>query len=160
MNPPSSTLSFTDGYAPQSRSSRLTIPAAAWAALGLALAVVVGLLIWQGIVAQGVPDPVQPNRAPVAAMLDIGILVFREGLECILVVSAIIASLVGLKNRGHRQAVMFGAGAGFVGTVITWFIAIGIVSSLSESVPALDLQAATGLLAVVVLLVVMNWFFH
>jgi high-affinity iron transporter len=31
---------------------------------------------------------------------------------------------------------------------------------LTESVPALDLQAATGLLAVVVLLVIMNWFFH
>ena len=29
-----------------------------------------------------------------------------------------------------------------------------------DNVPALDLQAATGLLAVVVLLVIMNWFFH
>ena len=37
---------------------------------------------------------------------------------------------------------------------------MGIVSNLSESVPALQLQAATGLLAVIVLLVVMNWFFH
>jgi len=31
---------------------------------------------------------------------------------------------------------------------------------LSENVPALHLQAATGLLAVIVLLVIMNWFFH
>ena len=30
----------------------------------------------------------------------------------------------------------------------------------AESIPALDVQAATGLLAIVVLLVVMNWFFH
>ncbi|MDQ6655965.1 MAG: FTR1 family protein, partial [Verrucomicrobiota bacterium] len=30
----------------------------------------------------------------------------------------------------------------------------------TASVPALDLQAATGLLAVIVLLVIMNWFFH
>ena len=44
--------------------------------------------------------------------------------------------------------------------LITWFVAVGIVSSLGESVSALNLQAATGLLAVVVLLVVMNWFFH
>jgi high-affinity iron transporter len=31
---------------------------------------------------------------------------------------------------------------------------------LSDNIPALDLQAATGLLAIVVLLVIMNWFFH
>jgi len=31
---------------------------------------------------------------------------------------------------------------------------------VSENVPALHLQAATGLLAVIVLLVIMNWFFH
>src|SRR5204863_3673745 len=35
-----------------------------------------------------------------------------------------------------------------------------IVGQLTESVPALDLQAATGLIAVIVLLVIMNWFFH
>jgi high-affinity iron transporter len=34
------------------------------------------------------------------------------------------------------------------------------MGQLTESVPALDLQAATGLLAVIVLLVIMNWFFH
>jgi high-affinity iron transporter len=34
------------------------------------------------------------------------------------------------------------------------------MNQLTESVPALDLQAATGLLAVIVLLVIMNWFFH
>ena len=49
---------------------------------------------------------------------------------------------------------------GFIATLITWVIAVGIVSSLAENVSALDLQAATGLLAVIVLLVVMNWFFH
>ena len=37
---------------------------------------------------------------------------------------------------------------------------MGILNQLTESVPALDLQAATGLLAVIVLLVIMNWFFH
>jgi len=37
---------------------------------------------------------------------------------------------------------------------------VGIVHDLTGSLSALDLQAATGLLAVIVLLVVMNWFFH
>src|SRR5439155_11883145 len=48
----------------------------------------------------------------------------------------------------------------FVATLVTWFIAIEIVGQLTENVPALDLQAATGLVAVIVLLVIMNWFFH
>jgi high-affinity iron transporter len=34
------------------------------------------------------------------------------------------------------------------------------MKQLSENIPALHLQAATGLLAVIVLLVIMNWFFH
>jgi high-affinity iron transporter len=37
---------------------------------------------------------------------------------------------------------------------------VRIVGSLSDNMSALDLQAATGLLAVIVLLVIMNWFFH
>lgn len=53
-----------------------------------------------------------------------------------------------------------GAGVGFVATLLTWFVAVGIMSNLGEKVPALALQAGTGLLAVVVLLFVMNWFFH
>ncbi|PYJ37002.1 MAG: iron permease, partial [Verrucomicrobia bacterium] len=53
-----------------------------------------------------------------------------------------------------------GAGMAFGATLITWLIAVRIVSSLSDNIPALDLQAATGLLAVIVLLVIMNWFFH
>jgi high-affinity iron transporter len=93
------------------------------------------------------------------AFLDIGILVFREGLECILVLAAITASMTGTK-RDHRRPVAFGATFAFVATLITWFIAVRIVGSLSDNMSALDLQAATGLLAIVVLLVIMNWFFH
>src|SRR5215475_8196370 len=120
---------------------------------------VVAMLVWQGITAHGAPDPTQPNTSPTVAFLDIGVLVFREGLECILVLAAITASMTGAK-RTHRRPVTLGAGLAFVATLITWFIAIRIVGSLSDNIPALDLQAATGLLAVVVLLVIMNWFFH
>jgi high-affinity iron transporter len=93
------------------------------------------------------------------AFLDIGVLVFREGLECILVLAALTASMTG-DTAIHRRPIACGAGLGFVGTLITWFIAVGVMEQLTESIPALDLQAATGLLAVVVLVVIMNWFFH
>jgi high-affinity iron transporter len=124
-----------------------------------AAAFVTSMLIWQGVTAQGAPDPLQPNTSSTVAFLDIGVLVFREGLECILVLAAITASMTGTK-RGHRRPVALGATFAFVATLITWFIAVRIVGSLSDNMSALDLQAATGLLAIVVLLVIMNWFFH
>ena len=120
---------------------------------------VIAMLVWQGVTAQGAPDPTRPNTSPTVAFLDIGILVFREGLECILVLAAITASMTGAK-RVHRQPVALGAGLAFVASFVTWVIAVRIIGSLSDNISALDLQAATGLLAVIVLLVIMNWFFH
>ncbi|HEY4417754.1 MAG TPA: FTR1 family protein [Verrucomicrobiae bacterium] len=127
--------------------------------LVLAAFLVVGVLVWQAVTAQGAPDPTAPQTSPTVAIMDIGVLVFREGLECILVLSAITASMTGV-NKTHRRPIAIGAGIAFIATLVTWFIAVGIVKNLSESIPALDLQAATGLLAVIVLLIVMNWFFH
>ncbi len=129
------------------------------AGISIAALGVIAILIWQGIFAQGAPDPTQPNTSKTVAALDIGVLVFREGLESILVLAAITASMTGPK-RAHRKPVATGAGIAFIATLITWFIAVRIVDSLSDNMRALDLQAATGLLAVVVLLVIMNWFFH
>ena len=129
------------------------------AGISLAAVAVIAILVWQGIFAEGAPDPTQPNTSKTVAALDIGVLVFREGLECILVLAAITASMTGAK-RAHRKPVATGAGMAFIATLITWFIAVGIVDSLSDNMRALDLQAATGLVAVIVLLVIMNWFFH
>ncbi len=93
------------------------------------------------------------------AVLDIGVLVFREGLESILVLAAVTATMVGDAAR-YRRPVALGAAAGFVASVVTWEMAIGIVDTLARRMSALQLQALTGLLAIVVLLFVMNWFFH
>src|SRR6478735_682846 len=123
--------------------------------LFVAAAAVLSVIVWQGFTAHGAPDPMQPHTSPTVAFLDIGVLVFREGLECILVLAAITASMVGNK-QSHRRPVAIGAAIAFGATLITWFIAVGIMGQLTDSVPALDLQAATGLLAIVVLLVIMN----
>src|SRR6476661_3738808 len=120
---------------------------------------VTAIFVWQGIAAHGAPDPLQAHTTATVASLDIGVLVFREGLECILVLAAVTASMTG-PRRNYRKPVMSGAAIAFLATLVTWFVAVGIMKQLSESVPALHLQAATGLLAVVVLLVIMNWFFH
>ena len=127
--------------------------------LMVGLIAVVGLLVWQGITSGGNPNPTAENTSRYAAMFDIAALVFREGLECVLVLAAIMAGMVG-ESRGYRRPIVAGVGIGMVATAVTWFIAVGILRSLGESVSALNLQAGTGLLAIVVLLVIMNWFFH
>jgi high-affinity iron transporter len=125
----------------------------------IAAALVAGVLVWQGVTAAGSPDPTLPNTSVWGAIMDVGVLVFREGLECILVLAAITASMTG-KKEAHRRPVVAGASVAFLATIVTWFIAIGILHDLGNDLSALNLQAASGLLAVVVLLVVMNWFFH
>ena len=125
--------------------------------LALAALCVVGILVWQGITAAGNPDPTASHLNHNAAILDTGILVFREGLECILVLAAITASMVG-SNQSYRRPIAAGAGLGLLAVVATWFVAIAVLSRINA--PALAIQAATGLLAIVVLLVIMNWFFH
>ncbi|MDB4876713.1 MAG: hypothetical protein JWM41_3159 [Gemmatimonadetes bacterium] len=125
----------------------------------LGAVLVLGLLIWQAVTAAGAPDPTAPQTTSPAATLDIAVLVFREGLECILVLSAITAGMTGSQTR-YRAPIAWGALGAGVATIVTWFIAIRAIDALSESISALAIQAATGLLAVVVLLVVMNWFFH
>jgi high-affinity iron transporter len=63
-------------------------------------------------------------------------------------------------HQQYQRPIAAGVGIGAIATILTWFIAVGIVSDLTQSIPALDVQAATGLVAVIVLLIVMNWFFH
>ncbi len=125
--------------------------------LVLAAAIVVGALVWQGITSSGAPDPTLPHLDPKAVIMNTGLLVFREGLEVILVLAAITASLKG-KNHTFQRPIAIGAGLALLAGAVTWFVAIALLNSVNA--PALDVQAATGLLAIVVLLVIMNWFFH
>ncbi|MGO8949386.1 MAG: FTR1 family protein [Ktedonobacterales bacterium] len=130
-----------------------------WGLLIAAAIIVAAVLVWQGVTASGNPNPTLRHTSAGVAVLDIAVLVFREGLECILVLSAITASMMG-GNQPYQRPVALGAAVGSIATILTWFIAVGIVTDLTTNLPALDVQAATGLLAVIVLLVVMNWFFH
>lgn len=117
----------------------------------------VAAMIWQAVVAAGVPDPLAPALDPNAVILNTSLIVFREGLEAILVLAAITASFVGAQAT-LRQTVFQGAGWAFLASIVTWFVVTAIIDAIDA--PMLHIQAATGLLAIVVLLVIMNWFFH
>jgi high-affinity iron transporter len=90
--------------------------------------------------------------------LSTGVLVFREGLEAILVLAAITAGMARGKQQEFVRAIPVGAFAAFLASIATWFVVVALIARINA--PALHIQAATGLLAIVVLLVVMNWFFH
>ncbi len=125
--------------------------------LALAALCVGGIVVWQAIAASGVPDPTATDLSPAAVVLSSGVLVFREGLEAILVLAAVTAGL-SRRRQGYGRTVALGGALALLATVVTWFLIVALISAIDA--PALHVQAATGLLAIVVLLVIMNWFFH
>jgi len=85
------------------------------------------------------------------------IIVFREGLEAVLILAAITASFLG-PNRRKRRPVLLGALAGLAVSIVTFLLATTLLSSLQQY--GEKLEAIVGLVAIAVLLLVMNWFFH
>src|SRR5258708_31092067 len=102
---------------------------------------VLAVLIWQGMTASGSPDPTANHLNKFAVVMDTGILVFREGLEAILVLAALTASLVRTRE-GYWRPVSLGAGLSFLASVATWFIVVNVISNINA--PELDIQAGTG----------------
>jgi high-affinity iron transporter len=125
----------------------------------LLVAAGLALVVWAVTGSRGgTPDPATATHlGHGAVVIDSAILVLREGLETILVLAAVTASFRGDRGR-MRRPVAAGGVVAFLATVITWFVAIAITAAVGAA--SLDLQAGTGLLAIAVLLVVMNWFFH
>lgn len=106
--------------------------------------------------------PHDPTEATVpqshaTAVGNAAIIVFREGLEAVLIFAAVIASFQG-GNLRRRRPVVAGAAVAFEAAVATWFVAQALLDVASPLGPRLE--AITGFLAVVVLLVVLNWFVH
>ncbi len=124
----------------------------------LASLLVVGVLVWQAVTAGGTPDPTARGMSHPAMILSTGILVFREGLEAILVLAAVTAGMARGDQRSGLRAVPVGAALALAASVVTWFLVAAIIARVNA--PELAVQAGTGLLAIMVLLVVMNWFFH
>ena len=125
--------------------------------IGLAGLAVLAVMVWQAITAGGNPDPLAEGISPAAAVMNTGIVVFREGLEAVLVLAALTASMV-RRRQDHWKPIALGSALSLAATIATWFIVVALIDSINA--PVLHLQAATGLLAILVLLVIMNWFFH
>src|SRR4051812_21735273 len=129
----------------------------AWWLAGLtAIAAVVYLMATAGT------GPVDPTEAAepqshATVVFNSAIIVFREGLEAVLIFAAVTASFLGA-NRRRRRPVVAGAAVAFAASVVTWFLVQALLDVASPLGPRLE--AITGFIAVVVLLVVLNWFVH
>jgi high-affinity iron transporter len=123
------------------------------------LAVILVLISWHARGGTTDPTAVAPGHRlnHTTVVLDSAILVFREGLETILVLAAITASFLGA-NGVYRRPVAAGGGAAIGAGIITWFAVIWLIGQFHGS--EFTIQAATGIPALIVLLIVMNWFFH
>jgi high-affinity iron transporter len=84
-------------------------------------------------------------------------IVFREGLEAILIIAAITASMVG-NNRRLRRPVYRGALLALPASMLLFVLSLFLLDSLSQY--GEKLEAVVGIVAIAVLLLVMNWFFH
>jgi high-affinity iron transporter len=85
------------------------------------------------------------------------LIVFREGLEAILIIAAITASMVGA-NRGLRRPILRGALLALPASALLFVVSVLVLESLSQY--GEKLEAIVGLVAIGVLLLVLNWFFH
>jgi high-affinity iron transporter len=85
------------------------------------------------------------------------VIVFREGLEAVLILAAVMASLLGAA-RAQRKPMLIGAGLALVASAITFVLAQTVLTSLARY--GEKLEAVVGLVAIGVLLLVLNWFFH
>jgi high-affinity iron transporter len=98
------------------------------------------------------------GSAPVAIATNAAIIVFREGLEAVLILASLMGSLKRGEARRLQRPLWLGAMLAFVATVLTWLLAGGILASLARYGD--HLEAIVSLIAVGVLLLITNWFFH
>ena len=92
-----------------------------------------------------------------AVVSNTAIIVFREGLEAVLILAALMAGMTGAQ-AGLRKPLLVGAGVAFLASIVTWGIAQTVLGSLSRY--GEKLEAIVSLVAIGVLLLILNWFYH
>ncbi|MDW8324941.1 MAG: FTR1 family protein [Anaerolineales bacterium] len=98
------------------------------------------------------------SSAPAAVAANAGVIVFREGLEAVLILASLMSSMKRPEERRYRRPMWLGAGLALLATAATWLLARGVLQSLARY--GEKLEAVVSLIAIGVLLLILNWFFH
>ena len=97
------------------------------------------------------------GASALTTIVNSALIVFREGLEAILIIAAITASMLG-PRAPLRRPIYRGALLAVPASMAMFGLAILLLDSLSKY--GEKLEAVVGVVAIGVLLLVMNWFFH
>ncbi|MBV9787621.1 MAG: FTR1 family protein, partial [Chloroflexi bacterium] len=98
------------------------------------------------------------SGAPAAVATNAAIIVFREGLEAVLILASLMGSLKMGESRKLRRPLWWGALAALGASVLTWIFMRGVLQSFARY--GERLEAVVSLIAIGVLLLITNWFFH
>ncbi len=98
------------------------------------------------------------SSAPAAVAANAGLIVFREGLEAVLILASLMSSLKRGEEQRYRRPMWLGTIAALVATAATWMLARGVLQMLARY--GEKLEAVVSLVAIGILLVITNWFFH
>src|SRR4051812_46183166 len=116
-----------------------------WAICALVL---VGLVYLMATADTGPTDPTEATvpESHATIVFNSATIIFREGLEAVLIFAAVTASFLGA-NRSKRRPVVAGAAVAFAASVLTWFLAQALLDVASPLGPRLE--AITGFIAIV-----------
>ncbi len=99
------------------------------------------------------------DQNPITVIVNSAVIVFREGLEAILIIFALIGGMCFSSDKlGYKKPLITGVILGLIASVLTWLVMQGIIYrfiTLGEK-----LEAIVSIIAIIVLFVITNWFFH
>ena len=96
--------------------------------------------------------------APAVVVTNAAIIVFREGLEAVVIIAALVAGMAKSGDAHLRRPLVVGAVLALLATVLTWLLAQRVLVNFVAY--GERLEAVVSIIAIIVLLMVTNWFFH
>jgi high-affinity iron transporter len=98
------------------------------------------------------------SKAPGAITTNAAIIVFREGLEAVVILASLLASFKTAATLRYRRPMWMGAALALLASAVTWFVMQGALLAFARY--GERVEAVVSIIAIVVLILITNWFFH
>jgi high-affinity iron transporter len=98
------------------------------------------------------------SKAPGAITTNAAIIVFREGLEAVVILASLLASFKTAATLRYRRPMWIGAALALLASAVTWFVMQGALLAFARY--GERVEAVVSIIAIVVLILITNWFFH
>mgnify|MGYP002780579132 FL=1 len=98
------------------------------------------------------------SKAPGAITTNAAIIVFREGLEAVVILASLLASFKTAATLRYRRPMWIGAALALLASAVTWFVMQGALLAFARY--GERVEAVVSIIAIAVLILITNWFFH